>query len=481
MKIEINCEALDKDVSYWYDTASPSDISNALYHGYKIVSDPSFGRKIDENDVNEVSTLVREKEVLLVELQHYKQSLESIRLDTMDECKELNKERLQEKEERIEELKQLNTTVTADKHYLLNEKDERIHELKKVQMTLEEKAIVLEQTVQEKEVKVQEGMAKLQEEKDRYNEIMSSSYKKGEWAENVLEGLLTANVSTDYNVKNVGSKEDHCTDIHLKTKENDGVVLIESKFYKTESKHIITNQVRKFHSDIDTCKATMNVISAVFVSISCDIPNITNDFECRIEKGMRCYYFANMTDEKCKLLYVILGLENRLFKERVLMEVNENMNQFLMRNFMEIANNYKKIENLSPGFDEIKKEVDKQEKKFIKERNKIIEAVKTVSGNFTKLTGINDVPILDVSELLVIDSPHNLNCPQWDGFKGELINSRTEISNLKHDCQDLQGENTSLRNELNVRDDAISKLEKKVDANVDKKPRKKKKGCELPA
>jgi|TARA_B110000285_G_scaffold199525_1_gene232762 hypothetical protein len=473
MKIEINCEALDKDVSNWYDTAIPSDISNALYHGYKIVSDPSFGRKIDENDVNEVSTLVREKEVLLVELQHYKQSLESIRADTINDCRELNKERLQEKEERIKELKQLNDTVTTDKQYLINEKDERIQELKKVQMTLEEKTHVLEQYVQE-------GQSKLQEEKDKYNEIMSSSYKKGEWAENVLEGLLRENVATDYTVKNVGSKEDHCADIHLKTKENDGVVLIESKFYKTESKHIITNQVRKFHSDIETCKATMNVISAVFVSISCDIPNITNDFECRIEKGIRCYYFANMTDEKCKLLYVILGLENRLFKERVLMEGNENMNQFLMRNFIEIANNYKKIENLSPGFDEIKKEVDKQQKKFIKERKQIIEAVKTISDNFTKLTGINEVPILDVSELLDIDSPHKLNCPQWDGFKGELINSKTEISNLKNDCQDLQGVNSSLRNELNDRDETIIKLEKKVDANVEKKPRGKKKGSELP-
>jgi len=62
---------------------------------------------------------------------------------------------------------------------------------------------------------------------------------------------------------------------------------------------------------------------------------------------------------------------------------------------------------------------------------------------------------------LDIDSPHKLNCPLWDGFKGELINSRTEISNLKNDHQELQGENSSLRNELNVRDETISKLEKK--------------------
>ena len=130
-----------------------------------------------------------------------------------------------------------------------------------------------------------------------------------------------------------------------------------------------------------------------------------------------------------------------------------------------------------PGFEDIKKEVDKQERKFIKERKQIIESVKTISDNFTKLTGINDVPILDVSELLDIDSPHKLNCPQWDGFKGELINSRTEISNLKNDCQDLQGENSSLRNELNERERV---LEKKVEANMEKKPRKKKKGSEIP-
>jgi hypothetical protein len=470
MNLEIDIEALDKDVLEWYSNASKSDISNALYHGFKIVSDPSFGRKIDDNDV---STMAREKELLLVELQNYKQSIERIREDTMNECKETSRERLQEKEERIEELKQLNTTVSNDKQYLINEKDERIQELKKVLMTLEEKSIVLENAVQEEK-------AKVQEEKDRYNEIMTSSYKKGEWAENVLEDMLHKNVATEYTVTNVGSKEDHCADIHLKTKDNDGVVLVESKFYKTESKHIITNQVRKFLSDIETCKATMNVISAVFVSISCDIPNITNDFECKIEKGIRCYYFANMTDEKCKLLYVILGLENRLFKERVLVEGNENLNQFLMRNFIEIANNYKKIADLMPGFDDIKKEVDKQERKYIKERKKIVDAVKTVSDNFMKLTGVNNVPILDVSELLDIDSPHKLNCPQWDGFKGELINSRTEISNLKNDCQDLQGVNSSLRNELNVRDETISKLEKKVDTNVAKKPRKKTKCSEIP-
>ena len=151
-----------------------------------------------------------------------------------------------------------------------------------------------------------------------------------------------------------------------------------------------------------------------------------------------------------------------------------------MRNFIEIANNYKKIADLMPGFEDIKKEVDKQERKFIKERKKIVEAVKTVSDNFMKLTGVNNVPILDVSELLDIDSPHKLNCPQWDDFKGELINSRTEISNLKNDCQDLQGVNSSLRNELNVRDETISKLEKKVETNVAKKPRKKTKCSEIP-
>ena len=100
MNLEIDIETLSNDVLKWYSSASKSDISNALYHGYKIVSDPSFGRKIDDNDV---STMAREKELLLVELQNYKQSIERIREDTMSECKETSRERLQEKEERIEE------------------------------------------------------------------------------------------------------------------------------------------------------------------------------------------------------------------------------------------------------------------------------------------------------------------------------------------------------------------------------------------
>ena len=58
MNIEIDIEALDTEVLKWYSSASKSDISNALYHGFKIVSDPSFGRKIDDNDM---STIAREK------------------------------------------------------------------------------------------------------------------------------------------------------------------------------------------------------------------------------------------------------------------------------------------------------------------------------------------------------------------------------------------------------------------------------------
>ena len=47
-------------------------------------------------------------------------------------------------------------------------------------------------------------------------------------------------------------------------------------------------------------------MSAIFISYTCDIPSITKDFVCLKEKGIRCYYFANMTEDKFKLLYKIV-------------------------------------------------------------------------------------------------------------------------------------------------------------------------------
>ncbi len=445
MKIDIKVGTLDSAVLEWFDTASQSDITNALYHGYRIVSNPNFNKNIDDS-------LEQEKEILTEEIKGLKRSLDSIRETTIQECKQNNLERMAEKEAIIQELK-------ADKKIVLNDKTERILELKKSQQLLEEKM----ETIENEKQAIQDKYINLQG-------ILSNSYKKGSFAENKLEEMLRSNVSNDYIVENIGSKEEHSTDIHLKTKESDGVVLLESKFYSTNSKNMITKEVRKFMNDIDSCKCRMNVLSAIFVSISCDIPNITNDFECRVEKGIRCYYFANMTEEKCKLLYVVLGIESKLYKERVLLEGSESMNRFLMRHFMELSINYKKIEGLSPGYEEIKKEVDKQERKYIKRRREIIENIKQLSDNFEKLSEIDSVSRYDVSKLLEVESPHSLNRMEWDSYKSELVKLRVENTDLDSTKQEL----VKLQELLKVKDESIIELEKKVVAKVEKKPRSRK-------
>ena len=42
MKIDVNVGVLDQSILKWYDSASTDEITNALYHGYRVVSDPSY-------------------------------------------------------------------------------------------------------------------------------------------------------------------------------------------------------------------------------------------------------------------------------------------------------------------------------------------------------------------------------------------------------------------------------------------------------
>ena len=60
--------------------------------------------------------------------------------------------------------------------------------------------------------------------------IMSNSNKKGEYAENKLNEMLIENISNDMTIK-LESKKKHSADIHIQSKEYNGVILVESKFY----------------------------------------------------------------------------------------------------------------------------------------------------------------------------------------------------------------------------------------------------------
>jgi hypothetical protein len=221
----------------------------------------------------------------------------------------------------------------------------------------------------------------------------------------------------------------------------------------------------------------MEVFSAIFVSYTCDIPGITDNFKCLEEKGLRCYYFANMTEEKFNLLYQIVELEHNFYKQQKISEGNESMTKYLMRIFREISDNYRKIEDLSPGYMEIKKVVDKEEGRYNRALKKILNDIKLKSDSFIKMTNIDSMNVVNVDDILNIETPHELNVPQWDGFKSELVKTRVEKNELmkaQEECDNLRVVVDEKDQEIGDRERKIKELEKNVEAKVSRKPRKKK-------
>ena len=54
--------------------------------------------------------------------------------------------------------------------------------------------------------------------------IMTNSYKKGVYAENKLEDILVEKLGEDFSIDNVGKRDSHSTDIHVKNEDDEGIV-----------------------------------------------------------------------------------------------------------------------------------------------------------------------------------------------------------------------------------------------------------------
>ena len=466
MKLDINVGILDHEVLDWYDNASQNDVTNALYHGFRVVSNPEYSKKLDEmpsvndNLVNQIEILEKQVEMYKIQIKEnqdsFNKQMDSMVLETKSRFESQYSGMLKDKEDRINEIQKTIPQLLSDKERLINEKNERIEIQQKVQKTLENELSMTKERCVELE------------------SIMNNSSKKGDFAEKKLTEMLTKNISSEMSI-NLVSEKSHCTDIHIESCEYKGLILVESKYYS--DKKNVYSEIEKFYKDIEKCKSKMEVFSAIFVSYTCDIPGITDNFKCLEEKGLRCYYFANMTEEKFNLLYQIVELEHNFYKQQKISEGNESMTKYLMRIFREIRDNYRKIEDLSPGYMEIKKVVDKEEGRYNRALKKILNDIKLKSDSFIKMTNIDSMNVVNVDDILNIETPHELNVPQWDGFKSELVKTRVE----KNELMKAQEERDNLRVVVDEKDQAIGdrerkikELEKKVEAKVSRKPRKKK-------
>ena len=151
MKLDINVGILDAEVLNWYDNASENEVTNAIYHGYRVVSNPEYSKKLDEmpssndNLVNQIEILEKQVEMYKIQLREpglYNKQMDSIVLETKSRYESQYSGRLKSKDDRICEIQKTIPQLLGDKKRLINEKVERIEEQIKMQKTLEGELLI---------------------------------------------------------------------------------------------------------------------------------------------------------------------------------------------------------------------------------------------------------------------------------------------------------------------------------------------------
>ena len=137
MKLEVNVGVLDSSILDWYDKADPIDITNALYHGYNIVSNPQFSKHLEGKTDSAIDLLEEQNAILKSKVDMYSKEIDTLAKEIREKCVLEWSDRLNDKDQRIEELRDQFTTSINDKERIINEKNERIDEQKKVQINLE--------------------------------------------------------------------------------------------------------------------------------------------------------------------------------------------------------------------------------------------------------------------------------------------------------------------------------------------------------
>ena len=147
MKLDINVGILDHKVLNWYDTASENDITNALYHGYRVVSNPEYSKKLDEmpssndNLLNKIELLENQIEMYKTQIKEnqdsFNKQMDSMVLETKSRFESQFNGILKSKDDRIVEIQNTNKELLSEKNERINEKNERIEIQLKVQKTLE--------------------------------------------------------------------------------------------------------------------------------------------------------------------------------------------------------------------------------------------------------------------------------------------------------------------------------------------------------
>ena len=434
MSLKLELTGLSSELIEWYISNNNDRVKEALYHGWKVVNSIEYKNKLNCSDNAIIESLrsenaslrtKKEKEVCRYNemVEEYEQKLKNNREIMKKELMDGSTKEIELLNKFIESLEGNNSALKDANRELLNDK------------------------------------SRIQEELNELNTKLSCSISKGNYGEELLIEYLEVELNKGYNIKDM-SKTSHVGDIHIEPKNMDSSLMLESKYYGEISKYQIKKEIEKFRRDIEYCKTnSIKIHGGIFISLGCDIPNITDSYKYIECNGYREHYIANMDDSKHLLLKNIIEMETLIYKNNLDSNKSEDISELIHSYFLDLINYSNMIEKLDPDYKSIVDMIKKKERGYNKQKKEILHKIESCRMQVEKLVNTDRKYEFDeiTSNFVSKSSPNQLNQEEFEEAQQLLQMSKTKYENLISENLELKLkiDNKVLEKESNKTDDMI--------------------------
>ncbi len=434
MSLKLELTGLSSELIEWYISNNNDRVKEALYHGWKVVNSIEYKNKLNCSDNAIIESLrsenaslrtKKEKEVCRYNemVEEYEQKLKNNREIMKKELMDGSTKEIELLNKFIESLEGNNSALKDANRELLNDK------------------------------------SRIQEELNELNTKLSCSISKGNYGEELLIEYLEVELNKGYNIKDM-SKTSHVGDIHIEAKNMDSSLMLESKYYGEISKYQIKKEIEKFRRDIEYCKTnSIKIHGGIFISLGCDIPNITDSYKYIECNGYREHYIANMDDSKHLLLKNIIEMETLIYKNNLDSNKSEDISELIHSYFLDLINYSNMIEKLDPDYKSIIDMIKKKERGYNKQKKEILHKIESCRMQVEKLVNTDRKYEFDeiTSNFVSKRSPNQLNQEEFEEAQQLLQMSKTKYENLISENLELKLkiDNKVLEKDSNKTDDMI--------------------------
>ena len=434
MSLKLELTGLSSELIEWYISNNNDRVKEALYHGWKVVNSIEYKNKLNCSDNAIIESLrsenaslrtKKEKEVCRYNemVEEYEQKLKNNREIMKKELMDGSTKEIELLNKFIESLEGNNSALKDANRELLNDK------------------------------------SRIQEELNELNTKLSCSISKGNYGEELLIEYLEVELNKGYNIKDM-SKTSHVGDIHIEAKNMDSSLMLESKYYGEISKYQIKKEIEKFRRDIEYCKTnSIKIHGGIFISLGCDIPNITDSYKYIECNGYREHYIANMDDSKHLLLKNIIEMETLIYKNNLDSNKSEDISELIHSYFLDLINYSNMIEKLDPDYKSIIDMIKKKDRGYNKQKKEILHKIESCRMQVEKLVKTDRKYEFDeiTSNFVSKSSPNQLNQEEFEEAQQLLQMSKTKYENLISENLELKLkiDNKVLEKDSNKTDDMI--------------------------